>query len=556
MGELKVSDKRVIDHLMFKDGLSYWWMMPFFEQSFYTIPLSIFLRLLAMEEILLQNKYTVFRLVSSNKQLHIILSALCKNLAIKYGWRKCKKKAEKFDRKAAYKVLPMSIQAAMKLFRLYRGSQVLKNADTTSWVNDKSIFICGYFANIIKSEANEGCFGSKYWGGLPALLEQLGIKSNWLHHNVHYNHNEAVKWVSDFNKKKECPVFHTFLEAFISRKILFCVIKRWLYLRYKYWRIKGIKKNYKLSRTSLHLWPLVNQIWKDSLIGPLSIANLLVIELYESAISQMPYQNMGLYLYENHSWERALIHAWNKHKHGKLIGVAHTTVRYWDLRYFIDPRYYQQLINYTPPLPAGVALNGSAACKMYDCLEYPKEIFVECEALRYNDLKNLVVSNPSGQPPWRMLIVGDILKSSTEMMLRILKASMPRLLKDFSFTIKLHPACPMQEKSISCLGIDITNDPLDKILSKYDIVFASDSTSAAVEAYVVGLPVLVMLDVGNLNRSPLRGCREVLFIRDADEMLISVERAMYTRGARSFGKDMFYLDSNLPKWKKMFASCY
>ena len=74
--------------------------------------------------------------------------------------------------------------------------------------------------------------------------------------------------------------------------------------------------------------------WYSDFCGSNLILNLLWFRLFETALTEIPYQSYGLYLNENQSWERALIYAWNKNKHGHLIAVQHSTVRFWDLRYF------------------------------------------------------------------------------------------------------------------------------------------------------------------------------------------------------------------------------
>ena len=72
--------------------------------------------------------------------------------------------------------------------------------------------------------------------------------------------------------------------------------------------------------------------------GSAAVINLLWIELFDQALRDAPRQDKGFYLCENQGWERAFIHAWRKHGHGELIAVPHATVRFWDLRYFADPR--------------------------------------------------------------------------------------------------------------------------------------------------------------------------------------------------------------------------
>ena len=40
--------------------------------------------------------------------------------------------------------------------------------------------------------------------------------------------------------------------------------------------------------------------------------NHLMFKLFDEAISSLPYQSLGMYLYEGQGWERALIYLWKK----------------------------------------------------------------------------------------------------------------------------------------------------------------------------------------------------------------------------------------------------
>jgi surface carbohydrate biosynthesis protein (TIGR04326 family) len=108
----------------------------------------------------------------------------------------------------------------------------------------------------------------------------------------------------------------------------------------------------------MSLWPLLQTDWETSMRGAAALINLLWIELFDRALCDAPRQDKGFYLCENQGWERAFIHAWRKHGHGELIAVPHATVRFWDLRYFTDPRTFGTLGAGELPQPDYVALNG------------------------------------------------------------------------------------------------------------------------------------------------------------------------------------------------------
>ena len=58
-----------------------------------------------------------------------------------------------------------------------------------------------------------------------------------------------------------------------------------------------------------------------------------------------------MYLQENQGWEFALIQVWEKAKSWELIGVPHSTIRYWDMRYYFDSRHYNDYDTKRIPRP-------------------------------------------------------------------------------------------------------------------------------------------------------------------------------------------------------------
>jgi len=56
LGESQIDGKRIIDHLTFEDGLSYWWMALFVEQNpWKSLSIINAIRLMALEEIVVRN---------------------------------------------------------------------------------------------------------------------------------------------------------------------------------------------------------------------------------------------------------------------------------------------------------------------------------------------------------------------------------------------------------------------------------------------------------------------------------------------------------------------
>jgi surface carbohydrate biosynthesis protein (TIGR04326 family) len=288
--------------------------------------------------------------------------------------------------------------------------------------------------------------------------------------------------------------------------------------------------------------------------GHVSIINLIWIELFDDVLKNMPYQAKGFFLCENQAWERALIYAWRKHGHGQLIGVAHSTVRFWDLRYFTDQRSRNRLGKGEMPNADHIALNGSAAISLYLNAGYKRESFVECEALRYGFLSKLKCTKQeeaSSDNTIKLLILGDYVSKSTEKMLELLETVASSVTKEFNYTIKPHPANTVDAEDYPSLSLNVVTKPLGEIMCEYDLVYSSNMSSAAVDAYCSGLPVIILLDTQTLNYSPLRGHKNVKFISTSDDLaeaLLSFDR----KGAvDKLVDEFFFLDPNLVRWRAL-----
>ena len=88
LGEAQIQGKRLVEHLDLGDGLSFWWMSLLVEKSPWKSPVVDYIRLMALEEIVLDQKPCKVRLVSANRNLHKTLKVFCQNLDIPYDWQR------------------------------------------------------------------------------------------------------------------------------------------------------------------------------------------------------------------------------------------------------------------------------------------------------------------------------------------------------------------------------------------------------------------------------------------------------------------------------------
>ena len=101
------------------------------------------------------------------------------------------------------------------------------------------------------------------------------------------------------------------------------------------------------------------------------------------------------------------------------------------------------------------------------------------------------------------------------------------------------------------LHLQVVRNALGEILHDFDVAYSSNLTSAAVDAYLAGLPVVVMLEETELNLSPLRGQPGVRFVSTPQELA----EALQATGQRSASipdcNEFFFLDPELPRWQKV-----
>jgi surface carbohydrate biosynthesis protein (TIGR04326 family) len=564
LGEMRIQGKRLIDHLDVGNGLSLWWMSLLAEKSIWKSPnIDTVIRLFALEEIILQHEPDKIILASSNQSLHQVLSSFCNDLGLVYEWEQLPSlSSRKLNLKHIYQALPHPAQALVFLTRHIWCRWPFRQAEKSAWFNgSKSIFFCSYFVQVVPRLAGEGQFYSRFWGDLSGLMRRLGLFGNWLQH--FYPHDAvpssqvALDWVQGFNQQRQEQGFHTFLDAYLSWSIVLRVFRCWLKLMRTSWELSEIKHVFRPSGSKLSLWPLMREDWRASVHGSVAINNLLWVELFDRALRDLPHQNKGFYLCENIAWERALIHAWRKQGHGQLIAVVHGAVRFWDMRYFNDPRTVESSEPHPMPQADLTALNGKAAVEAYISADYPKEAIVESESLRSNYLHEFRVARSPRKVNGggiKVLILGDFSPSGTTKMMKMLEEAALHASNLATYTIKPHPYYKVASSDYPSLNLKVVMNPLEEILGDFDIAYSTNLTSAAVDAYIAGLQVVVMFNNAEMNFSPLRGMVGVCFVNTAEEMAKAMQMVEEKGVNTPDANDFFFLDPELPRWRKLLST--
>jgi surface carbohydrate biosynthesis protein (TIGR04326 family) len=566
LGESRISrdGARVIDRLRRGDGLSYWWMTTLVEQSLiYKSPgILDAIRLLALEEILLERRPRMVRLVSANTGVHYVLRDLCGELGISYAReRPGSRRRQPLTLRRLFRSMPAWCRAVVVTTRDIGTRWPLRRAPRSGEFAGKSVFcFISYFFHLDVGACRNGTYRSHYWAQLPETLLARGCQTNWIQHYIRSaavpSTAVALDWTSRFNEVRAREGHHTFVDAYLSWNIVVRVIVGWLRLVVLSVRLRGIRRAFRPSGSHVSLWPVLRGDWIDSMRGPAAVNNLLMIEMFETAMRSLPHQPTGLYLCENQGWERAMIHAWRKHGHGRLIAVAHSTIRFWDLRYFTDPRTLRDDDPHPIPRADVMVLNGNAQLEAYRTVAYPHDAIAVCESLRFGYLRDWaqrVPADPGDRDHTRVLVLGDYSAPETNKMLQLLMNARASLPTTMTFTLKPHPGQAVDATQYAPLNLMVVQEPLGRILGDFDVVCSSNSTSAAVDAYLAGVPLVVILDDTQFNFSPLRGRSDVRFVATPAELAAGLSHRPALAVGNALQDEFFLLDPKLPRWKRLLG---
>ena len=225
----------------------------------------------------------------------------------------------------------------------------------------------GYTDGLLKKDLDAGLYNSPYWGSLPKVLKDNKTASNWLHIYVPDKSlpaaSDAAKAFKKLNESNYGLQNHVFLDSFRSFKVFFKTIKAWFCHMINC--LGSSSKMSNISCGSLKLWPLMRKDWVDSTIGASAISSISSLKLFQSAMAGIPKQEQVIYLCEFINWEYSLGHAFRSNNHDQLIGFAHSTIRFWDLRFFFDRNSFAG--SEKIPLPDKLAICGEAARKSFGC---------------------------------------------------------------------------------------------------------------------------------------------------------------------------------------------
>ena len=136
-------------------------------------------------------------------------------------------------------------------------------------------------------------------------------------------------------------------------------------------------------------------------------------------------------------------------------------------------------------------------------------------------------------------------------MMLLLEKAFKSLPANSVFTVKPHPNCPIRPEDYPSLKMRVTTEPISTLLADCDVAYTSAVTSAAVDAYCGGIPVVSARTPKTLNLSPLRDCEGTHFASTPEELaraLIIAEAAAHSPDRM---REFLIIDNKLTRWRKL-----
>ena len=267
---------------------------------------------------------------------------------------------------------------------------------------------------------------------------------------------------------------------------------------------------------------------------------------------------MGVYIQENQPWELALLYAWRTAGHGPIIGTPHTTIRFWDIRYFYDCRTFQIATKNALPIPDKVALNGPVARAAYDTGLGPMDRLIEVEALRFIYTEQSVTVDKAVSPITPtlngkivLLVATDLLDANTQIQLEWVTKAKKQLQDSLEIIVRPHPASDFSATKYARWQELVDRSDLTKLLKRVNIIFCSNASSISVDGYLAGKPALTLLDGNKFNFSPLRGLSNFNAITSVNELQKSI--IYHSEISNNHTGQFFNHNKNLISWKRLFS---
>jgi surface carbohydrate biosynthesis protein (TIGR04326 family) len=568
IGKSPCGTTTVVDALLIRPGLSYWWMTVPSDYSFSTSSIAYAtIRLWSLAQIADDQHVEELEVHDADAELEEVLKIWCNRNGRRitfvrgHNINKNESQVQSTSSHMQRRIPPLIIGAsfiALQYFRYLTWRRFKLSYDT---VDEHSINVIDYFANLDTQAAREATFKSNYWGPLSQILSLLGKTVNWVHIDVRspglpsvQSAREAIRGLNRDNSSSS----HVLLQDHLTLRIAFKATLQYVRIRRITKKVKA-QIHWTETMSGLDVSPLVRSQLRSELQGLGAARNALWLSLFEEVFPFRSAQSLCIYLMENQPWELAFLQVRMAQGGGQNIGVAHVPVRSWDFRYALGSSSDGAQNGRTLPMPSYFTVIDpkSEAVMIENGLE-PSTI-VRVEALRFlsesSTVQGASKKRTAAFPCQRVLVFGEYDPLMFAKQLQVLEELIPLTGGKCSFIFRPHPAKPLLQETLPN-GVSLSEEhTAGKALAECDVALCSNISSASLDANLRGIPILLFRDGRAFNGSPLIAQPGIKYVNDATEVAAALADLNFDGSpifmARTYS---MYLDSGLPKWRTLLGS--
>jgi len=544
----------IIEALKIRDSFSWWWMTLFAlrrwhdDSNLYNIA-----RIFALRDVLIDNQITNLKITDLPDDVAKTIESLCDSLRINfqnYGIVSAAAVHRRIRDRS-----PLIVQALAVLVRSVSESRA---KDSTDVKTTNGLCFFDYLNGLDFEKYKHGIHASRYWGAVTEIAKSLNDGNSWFHLFTPSSSLPTPRLAIEKLRSSKITdrESHYLLSIYLNLRVLRAAVI--VYLRVYLASIKLGRKSTTFidTQTGIDFTDLFRSEWKDSLRGRTAMGHAILFCSIEDQIRNLPAQKAAIYLMENQPWEMALLHAWRKFQPGNIIGVPHVAAKFWELRHFVDPRSRSATEVHEFPSPDIIGVNSLFMRDLLEDNQFPKDRIIDIEASGFGHLSGTQVEMRSQNYQNRksILVFGDFNLDLTMSLLKSTAKSLGELHTQTINTFRPHPMCLIAPQILSEHGF-VTNDgSISEQLKIADLAIAPSSTSAAVETFCLGIPVVILLGAGTFNLSPLRNMDGVFFATDENGLGLAIASA--SAAGRTNPRPYFNIDPTFARWRSLLEELH
>lgn len=421
--------------------------------------------------------------------------------------------------------------------------------------------IATYFPNIDITQAESGRFRSRYWESLHEALDEHGAPGiRWLFirfPSPQGSLEQCIQWRNAFRENGTDGVSFDYVEEFLAAADILAAWGRYRRIAQTSRKLaEALRGDFRFAGSHMLFWEYMAEDWQESFEGWRCLERCLQQRGIANYVRRVGPQRWFTFPLENCPWERMLTHAVHSSPdNGPVYGAQHSTIRPTDFRYFDDPRTFEDETTQAFQ-PDRILANGHSALTQWQAAHVPPARLGEVEALRYQYLTQQPDAVAPATRP-RLLVVTSFFADETEAHAALLARSIQNgLLEAFEIIVKPHPYLPVEECLRTLLGDDMqrisfADGPIAAQLLPGTVVWASNSTTVALEAALRGLPLMVMQPCGDFDLCPLQDVPGLVRTGSLEDV-----RTAFANGTPQplqLDPAFLQLDAALPRWRRLLG---